>query len=97
MTFRMGQELVCIIGDTWTNGYTGEESKEPNPIKGEVYHYAGAHTCILTGADYIFLDEFGGSSGPAFEACAFRPVTNISVFTEILERETIPSTEKEKV
>ena len=99
MTGRIGQEVVCITDDPWVNGYTGRKADGPNPIKGEIYHYAGVHMSCTTGSHYIFLYEFGGKSGPAFEACAFRPVvkTDISIFTEILERENIPSTEKEKV
>jgi hypothetical protein len=81
--FYRGQELVCIDWGPWTDGYTGERVTEPNPIKDEIYHYAGAHLCPLTGDDFIFLDEFGGQSGPAFEACSFRPLIKVEDFMTV--------------
>lgn len=90
MIYRVGQELVCIVDEAWLNGYTFEVTEDPNPIKGEIYHYAGTHRSIVDGDDYIFLEEFGGESGPAFEKCAFRPVvkTDISLFEDIARKVT---------
>lgn len=96
MNYRMGQELVCINASPWTDAYTGAPASGPNPIKDEIYHYAGAHHGIFDDIYYIFLEEFGGSSGPGFAASSFRPVvkTDISIFTEMLVKpphETVPA------
>lgn len=96
MTFRKGQELVCIAGPGWV-AINGAPSTGPEPIKGQVYHFdrydSEEPKCPYW--QFLYLSEFEDS----YEASNFRPVqrTNISIFTEILERETIPSTEKEKV
>lgn len=94
MTFRKGQELVCVVTQKeWIHGFLRPPIDMPR--KDEVYHCDGYAPPFKDGTPSIYLQEYPG--GWNFDVRAFRPVTNISVFTEILERETIPSTEKEKV
>ena len=97
MTFRKGQELVCVVHEEEWIHVRGRLSPPSMPQKNEIYHFDGYAQPFNDGTPSIYLTEF--PDGWNFDAEAFRPVqrTNISIFTEILERETIPSTEKEKV
>lgn len=93
MTFRIGQHVVFVNPDGVISTDYGPASKPL--VHGREYVIADfdLHAVYETGVGIVVK----GRQRDGWDSSFFRPVTDISIFTEILERETIPSTEKEKV
>ena len=91
--FRVGQKVVCIKGGNIThNGFV--------PVTGGIYTVRGFFRGQYDGSPRIWLEEYihpekidGIEIG--WNATRFRPIverkTDISIFTEILRRESAPS------
>ena len=100
MSFKIGQEIVCICGD-WTGGmdrrdvdWVALQHHFPNlPQKGKHYHVRGYDETVQDNQTFIFLEEVMNPVRPgwtegSFCADCFRPLierkTDITVFTKLL-------------
>lgn len=91
--FRVGQKVVCIKQDAWVSSVSGKPAaREGHPLTNAIYTVVG----LLPGDSYapngfVILAEAPPHCG--YSAIHFRPVaekkTDISVFEEILKRETV--------
>lgn len=96
MTFRIGQRVACVT-DLW-DAMPGD----PIPVKDEVYTIDSIHDHV--DGCFVSLVEIGqpgcviGGRGYGrfiFEAHAFRPLSDISIFTAMLDK--APTREVENV
>ena len=89
MTFYVGQKVVCILPCA---GWCDEMLQ---PEVGAIYTVRATAPCPRSGRPHLLLreivnvildTELDGVGEPYYAAHFFRPVTNISIFTEILDR-----------
>ena len=78
--FRVGQKVVCV-NDRWRN----EDGKHDYITKGVVYVVTGYGRC-RDGSQGVHLDGVKNLGGAPFYKWRFRPVTDISIFTDILDK-----------
>lgn len=92
MTFYVGQKVVCVddAGFGWIQRKHGQL-----PIKGRIYTIRsftpkGGVRLVGLSNDKFYDEKYGHGIEPGFDPNRFRPVverkTNISIFTEILDR-----------
>jgi hypothetical protein len=92
MTFRVGQKVVCVDESTHDRG--GWHPLSGIPQVGEIYTVTALGT--HRGMPAVRLREIrNGAHDGYYRAKRFRPAverkTDISVFTEILRRTTLPA------
>lgn len=95
--FHVGQKVVCIDDEWIEDGIRIIPPGERSPFRNSMYTIRSIHDldgCYLR-LEEIVNPECEPNDEVCFEACAFRPVTDISIFTSMLNnapvRDKVPT------